>query len=96
LPLGPLAGCFGSRGGRPKASDELRALIWQMCSDSPLWRVPRIHGEFPKLGFAISQSTNGGASCILASPLRTLGRITEDPGQLAVRFRLGFGAICHH
>ncbi len=46
-----------SRGGRPKASGELRALIRQMCSDNPLWGAPRIHGELLKLGFEISQAT---------------------------------------
>jgi len=45
------------RGGRPKASGELRALIRQMCSDNPLWGAPRIHGELLKLGFEISQAT---------------------------------------
>jgi hypothetical protein len=46
-----------SRGGRPKVSGELRALIRQMCSDNPLWGAPLIHGELLKLGFEISQST---------------------------------------
>ena len=46
-----------SRGGRPKATGELRALIRQMCSENPLWGAPRIHGELLKLGFEISQST---------------------------------------
>ncbi len=46
-----------SRGGRPKASGELRTLIRQMCSDNPVWGAPRIHGELLKLGFEVSQST---------------------------------------
>ncbi len=46
-----------SRGGRPRVTGELRALIRQMCSDNPLWGAPRIHGELLKLGFDISQST---------------------------------------
>ena len=28
-----------------------------MCLENPLWGAPRIHGEFLKLGFEISQST---------------------------------------
>lgn len=46
-----------SRGGRPKSTGELRALIQKMCSENPLWGAPRIHGELLKLGFEISQST---------------------------------------
>ncbi len=42
---------------RRAAKGGLRALIRQMCSDNPLWRAPRIHGELLKLGFEISQST---------------------------------------
>ncbi|MCP4304269.1 MAG: transposase, partial [bacterium] len=45
------------RRGRPKTTDELRALIRRMCSENPLWDAPRIHGELLKLGFEISQST---------------------------------------
>ncbi len=30
------------------------------------------------------------------SPLRTLGRITDDPGRPEVRFPLGFSATCRH
>ncbi len=45
------------RGGRPKASTELRALIRQISAQNPLWGAPRIHGELLKLGFEISQST---------------------------------------
>ena len=45
------------RGGRPKASGEIRALIRQICSDNPLWGAPRIHGELLKLGFESCQST---------------------------------------
>jgi transposase InsO family protein len=46
-----------SRGGRPKATAELRPLIRKMCSENPLWGAPRIHGELRMLGFEISQST---------------------------------------
>ena len=46
-----------SRGGRPKATIELRTLIRKMCLENPLWGAPRIHGELLKLGFEISQSS---------------------------------------
>jgi hypothetical protein len=36
---------------------ELRALIWRMSIDNPLWGAPRIHGELLKLGFEVAQST---------------------------------------
>ncbi len=34
-----------SRGGRPRASAEVRELIREMCLANPLWGAPRIHGE---------------------------------------------------
>ena len=45
------------RGGRPQIEAELRALIWQMSIDNPLWGAPRIHGELLKLGFEVAQSS---------------------------------------
>src|SRR5215204_6222790 len=39
-----------SRGGRPRASAEVRALIREMSIANPLWGAPRIHGELLKLG----------------------------------------------
>jgi hypothetical protein len=35
-----------SRGGRPLIDADLRALIWQMSVDNPLWGAPRIHGAW--------------------------------------------------
>jgi transposase InsO family protein len=51
--------CWKSRrrGGRPKARNEVRALIRQMGAQNPLWGAPRIHGELLKLGFDVSQAT---------------------------------------
>jgi hypothetical protein len=40
---------------RPAA--DLRALIWRMSVDNPLWGAPRIHGELLKLGFEVAQSS---------------------------------------
>jgi transposase InsO family protein len=46
-----------SRGGRPQIETDLRALIWQMSMENPLWGAPRIHGELLKLGFEVAQSS---------------------------------------
>jgi transposase InsO family protein len=46
-----------SLGGRPQIDTELRALIWRMSIENPLWGAPRIHGELRKLGFAVAQSS---------------------------------------
>lgn len=48
------------RGGRPRAPDEIRALIRQMSAQNLLWGAPRIHGELLKLGFHVSQATVSG------------------------------------
>ena len=37
------------KGGRPKISREVIALIKQMANENPNWGAPRIHGEFVKL-----------------------------------------------
>ena len=46
-----------SLGGRPQINTQLRALIWQMSIENPLWGAPRIHGELLKLGFEVAQSS---------------------------------------
>lgn len=46
-----------SRGGRPRAPDEVRAIVRRLATDNPRWGAPRIHGELLKLGFRVSQST---------------------------------------
>src|SRR5262245_34922097 len=46
-----------SRGGRPKASAEVRQLISEMSIANPLWGAPRIHGELLKLGIDVGQTT---------------------------------------
>jgi hypothetical protein len=45
------------RGGRPRISREIRALIVRMNQENFLWGAPRIHGELLKLGFNVSQAT---------------------------------------
>src|SRR3984893_9707999 len=44
-------------GGRPQIDTKLRALIWRMSMENPLWGAPRIHGELLKLGFEVAQSS---------------------------------------
>ena len=44
------------KGGRPKVSREVIALIKQMANENPKWGAPRIHGELQNLGFDISES----------------------------------------
>jgi hypothetical protein len=45
------------RGGRPRITTELRALIGRMSTENLLWGAPRIHGELLKLGFSVAQSS---------------------------------------
>ena len=45
------------RGGRPRISSEVRALVVRMSQENFLWGAPRIHGELLKLGFDVSQAT---------------------------------------
>jgi Homeodomain-like domain len=49
--------CRRWRGGRPRISNEVRALIVRMSEENFLWGAPRIHGELMKLGFDVSQAT---------------------------------------
>jgi hypothetical protein len=46
-----------SRGGRPKVTAELRALVRKLAQENSTWGAPRIHGELLKLGFTISERT---------------------------------------
>jgi transposase InsO family protein len=47
----------GVRGGRPEIDAEIRDLIREMSRANRLWGAPRIHGELPKLGVEVVQST---------------------------------------
>ncbi len=46
-----------SRGGRPRAKEQIRRLIRRMAIDNPIWGAPRIHGELLLLGFRVSERT---------------------------------------
>ena len=46
-----------ARGGRPKTTAEIRALIRRLAQENPSWGAPKIHGELQKLGFVISERT---------------------------------------
>ena len=45
------------RGGRPRISPEVRALIRRFSQENAGWGAPKIHGELPKLGFVLSERT---------------------------------------
>jgi homeodomain-containing protein len=45
------------RGGRPRITPELRALIRRLAQENTGWGAPRIHGELQKLGFILSERT---------------------------------------
>jgi len=62
-----------ARGGRPKITAELRALVRRLAEENPTWGAPKIHGELVKLGFVVSERT-------VARYLRRLRR-RGDTGQ---------------
>ncbi len=45
--------------GRPPVPKDVRELIRKMSRDNPLWGTPRIHGELPKLGIDIGETSVG-------------------------------------
>jgi hypothetical protein len=66
------------RGGRPKITGELRALIRRLAQENPDWGAPRIHGELQQLGFVLSERS-------VARYLRRPHR-RGDPGQQWLTF----------
>ena len=45
------------RGGRPRITLEVRALIRRLAQENTNWGAPKIHGELQKLGFVLSERT---------------------------------------
>jgi hypothetical protein len=45
------------RGGRPRITPEVPALIRRSAQENTDWGAPRIHGELQKLGFVLSERT---------------------------------------
>lgn len=45
------------RGGRPKITEELRALIRRLAAENPGWGAPKIHGELQRLGLVVAERT---------------------------------------
>jgi hypothetical protein len=67
-----------ARGGRPKTTAEIRALIRRLAEENPTWGAPKVHGELLKLGFVVSERT-------VARYLRRVRR-RGDPGQRWLTF----------
>ena len=59
--------------GRPRITDEIRALVQRLAAGNPDWGAPKIHGELQKLGFIVSER----------SVARYLARVSRrgDPGK---------------
>ena len=45
--------------GRPTVPKDVRDLIRKMSRDNPMWGAPRIHGELPKLGIEVGETSVG-------------------------------------
>jgi hypothetical protein len=66
------------RGGRPRITEEVRALIRRLAQENSDWGAPKIQGELQKLGFLLSERT-------VARYLRCLQR-RGDPGKKWLAF----------
>src|ERR1700730_9826204 len=67
-----------ARGGRPKTSAEIRALIRRLAEENPTWGAPKVHGELQKLGLVVSERS-------VARYLRCV-RHRGDPGKSWLTF----------
>jgi putative transposase len=48
---------YPSRPGRPRTSQEIRALVLRLARENPAWGYRRVHGELRRLGHQISEAT---------------------------------------
>jgi integrase-like protein/homeodomain-containing protein len=48
---------YPSRPGRPRTSEEIRALVLRLARENPAWGYRRVHGELRRLGHQISEAT---------------------------------------
>ena len=69
---------FQPHGGRPKITEEIRALIRRLAEENPDWGAPKIHGELLKLGLVLSERG-------VARYLQRVGR-PGDPGKRWLAF----------
>jgi putative transposase len=67
-----------ARGGRPKTTAEIRALIHRLAEENPTWGAPKVHGELQKLGLVVSERS-------VARYLRCVQR-RGDPGKSWLTF----------
>jgi transposase InsO family protein len=67
-----------ARGGRPRVTQEIRALIRRLAQENADWGAPKIHGELQKLGIIVSERT-------VARYLRRIPR-RGDPGKKWLAF----------
>jgi hypothetical protein len=75
--------------GRPPVSSEIPKLIRQMSRESPLWGAP-IHGELPKLGIDIGETS---VASIWARPKATVADLGNLPGKSLPVY--GIGRLLH-
>ena len=64
--------------GRPRITNEIRALVQRLAAGNPDWGAPKIHGELQKIGFVVSER----------SVARYLARVSRrgDPGKKWLAF----------
>ncbi len=48
---------YPSRPGRPRTSEEIRALVLRLAQENPAWGYRRVHGELRRLGHQSSEAT---------------------------------------
>ena len=48
---------YPSRPGRPRTSEEIRALVLRLARENPAWGYRRVHGELRRPGHQISEAT---------------------------------------